>query len=460
MDELPSAVTVRASRCRNVVLIGLCAAAAIAYLQRLPLGVIEAEMRKELGLTTRESAWVMSTSFFLAYALFQVPAGWIGQLWGSRRTLAVFAAMCAALHGSCFFLYSAGALLAVRAIMGICQAALFPCTTATIKDWFPSSKWGVSNGLLTAFQQLGGAAGMLLAGILAADFGWRFPFLAFTLPGLVWAVWFWIWFRDRPEDHRGVNAAELEYIRGGSTVAQTTTSNAAKIGVPWKKILANWTVFWICVQQYFRGAGYIFYSSWFASYLKATRNVDLKEAGWLTSFPLWANALGCVAGGGLSDWLLQRTGSRRISRQILAFVSQLACASLALAAYFIEDVRLATLTISLGSFCAAAGGPIAYAVTIDLGGRHVRPLFGLMNMCGNLGSFSFPLIIAMVIGDDPKPADWGPVLPIFAGVYVLAGIAWLGFNADRPLAFAASGVGNLENNSANDKLPPTQSKVD
>jgi MFS family permease len=151
---------------------------------------------------------------------------------------------------------------------------------------------------------------------------------------------------------------------------------------------------------------------------------------------------------------LFRTGSRRIARQGLAVVSQLACAVLVLIAYPVHDATTAVLIISLGSFCAAAGGPIAYAVSIDMGRQYVRPVFSLMNMWGNLGSWAFPACIALIIGAHPKPADWDPVLPVFAGIYVLAGLAWLGFNPDRPI-LPEPGTGFSEP-APNGKLPDSE----
>jgi ACS family glucarate transporter-like MFS transporter len=419
------------------VLFWLCLASVIAYTQRNTLGVIEKEMREKLGWTTGDSAKVMATGFFLTYALGQVPAGWLGHVWGSRRALALFSAICSVASGMCGSASRLEAFVALQGIMGLNQAGLFPCTTGTIKSWFPWSHWGVANGLITASQQVGGAGGMIIAGLVASSLGWRSTFFVFAVPGLLWAVWFYYWFRDLPEEHPSVNAGELALLGGPheTTAANTPASpeSSRDEKIPWGALLVSPALVWICAQQVFRGAGYIFYSTWFPTYLQDGFGVDLKTAGWLTSLPLWANAVGCVAGGGFSDWLLDRTGSRRISRQGVAVVSQLACAVLALVAMRFTDVTPFVFLMSFGSFCAAAGGPVAYAITIDMGGRHVRPVFSLMNMWGNLGSLSFPQIVAWLVGPNPKPADWAPVLPVFAAIYTVAGLCWLGFNPDRPI---------------------------
>src|SRR5262249_24695165 len=99
----------------------------------------------------------------------------------------------------------------------------------------------------------------------------------------------------------------------------------------------------------------------------------------------------------------------------------------------LTDVTLFVTLMTAGSLCAAAGGPLAYAITIDMGGRHVRPVFSLMNMWGDLGALAFPQVVAWLVGPTANPGDWAPVLRLFAAVYLIAGLCWLGFNPDRPI---------------------------
>jgi ACS family glucarate transporter-like MFS transporter len=425
--------TTAPTRVRYVVLFWLCLASVIAYTQRNTLGVIEKDMREDLGWTTDESAKVMTTGFFITYALCQVPAGWFGHAWGSRRALSLFSAVCSMATGMCGGAGQLASFVVLRGVMGINQAGLFPCTTGTVKNWFPGSRWGFANGFITASQQVGAAGGAMIAGFVATYMGWRATFAVFAVPGLLWAVWFYFWFRDQPEDHRSVNAGELALLCRPAEAALKSAVEEDHEPIPWRALIFSPPLIWICVQQFFRGSGYIFFSSWFTTYLRDRFGVNLATAGWLTSLPLWANGIGCVVGGAFSDWLLHKTGSRRISRQGVAVVSQLICAALAAIAYPITDVTLFVAVMSIGSLCAASGGPLAYAICIDMGGKHVRPVFSLMNMWGNLGSLSFPIVVTWIVGKSPRPEDWVPVLPLFALIYLVAGLCWLGFNPDRPI---------------------------
>lgn len=143
----------------------------------------------------------------------------------------------------------------------------------------------------------------------------------------------------------------------------------------------------ICGQQFFRAAGYVFYQTWFPTYLKETRGVEMSQLGYLSSLPPLAFVLAGPLGGVLTDWIQARTGSRRLSRQALACVCMLACASFFLAAYFTGPAIPAVLLITTGALCSSLGSPPGNLLTIDLSGRHVATIYSTMNMAGNAGTF-------------------------------------------------------------------------
>ena len=118
---------------RYAVLAALCAAAMISYISRNALSVAEDRVREELELSLLEMGWVMS-AFFITYALFQIPGGWLARVWGSRRALAVFAcvwSVSTALMGVAAGFWS---LFLTRLVMGMAQAGLFPGSAISIRQ--------------------------------------------------------------------------------------------------------------------------------------------------------------------------------------------------------------------------------------------------------------------------------------------------------------------------------------
>jgi nitrate/nitrite transporter NarK len=239
------------------------------------------------------------------------------------------------------------------------------------------------------------------------------------VPGALWAWWFGRWFRDSPADHPAVGEQELRAIAVG---AERHHTGGPREPTPWRAMLSSGSLWLINVQQFCRSAGYVFFITWFTTYLRETRGISIESAGALTSLPLCAVVAGSPMGGIVSDWLLHRTGSRRIGRNLVAGVSMLACAGLIASSYWIDDALPAALLISAGSLCAAMGGPVAYAITIDMGGRHVATVFSVMNMSGNVGAAVFPFVAGWIVA---TTGAWDLVLFTFAGVYVVAAICWL-----------------------------------
>ena len=413
------------TRVRYLVLVSLCLAAALAYIPRNCIGVAEGDIRASLGLSKEEMSVVMS-SFFITYALLQIPSGWLAHIWGTRRALTLFAAAWSVASGLTA-LAGLPLLLLARLGMGGAQAGLFTCSTGSIARWLPARRRALASGLLGSFMQIGAVVAVVLTGLLLEPLGWRWLFVLYAVPGLAWAAWFFLWFRDRPEDHPSVNAAEQALIRGSRPAAPDPEGPERPEPTPWRTLFTSRAMLCICGQQFFRAAGYMFFTSWFTTFLKETRHISTAEAGFLTGLPIGAYMLGSAAGGLVSDWVLARTGSRRLSRQGVSVVSQLGCALLIVCAYFIHDPWLAVLVIAAGSLCSAFAGPAAYTITIDMGGKHVAPVFSTMNMAGNIGAAVFPFLVPPLVA---VTGSWDLVLFLFAGIYVAAALCWMPFNAE------------------------------
>ncbi len=378
----------RPTNVRYLVLAALSLVAAIAYLQRQLIAVVADPLQLDLQLTKTQMGWLMS-GFFVGYAVFQIPAGALADRWGTRRSLSLFALLWSVAAGAMALAGSFVTAVVLWFVAGAAQAGVFPCAASSICKWLPISRRAFASGALASCMSLGGALSAYLAGELSSELDWRELFVAFALPGLAWAAAFFWWFRDSPAQHDATNAAERRLIAAESDEPLAAGTSETPVSLPWITMLSSRSMWAICGQQFFRAAAYIFFATWFPTYLRESRGLSIAEAGALTSLPLVAVVVGSPLGGIVSDWLLVRTGSRRISRCVLSAASMWLCSGLILAAWFVADARLAVLVISAGSFCAAFGGVSAYTITMDMGGRHVATVFSVMNMCGNVGAALF-----------------------------------------------------------------------
>ena len=405
-----SAPTVRPSHARYWMLASFCLAAVIAYMQRNAIALPAKQIQSDLNLSGWAMGWLMS-GYYWTYALSQLPAGWLGQRYGTLWILPLgmgcssFCILTMAFAGN-------GETLAFSWLLaGSLMAGIFPCCVQSFVRWFSPQERAFPSGALSSAMSVGAAISMALSGWLLTELadsewsGWRVTFGLYAVLGLIWAASFPWWFREHPP-------------AGETYLVESPANNTRNVNQPdW------WTdsrTLLIFLQQFLRAAGYVFYSTWFPTYLKATRHVSEWEAGLLASLPL----IGVVIGGAVGGWSIDRidrwSNNRRISWQLVGVLSHLICGLLMFVAAPIENAVLAVSVISLGSLTFALGSACGYAITMDLGGKRVATLFGTMNMCGNIGAALCPVVIGFL---EPY-IGWHAVLFLFGGLYLAVALCW------------------------------------
>ena len=415
---LSRSTEVPATRVRYQVLGLLTLAAAISYLTRNAVGVAESTIREDLGLSLRQSGWFMGM-FFWSYALLQVPGGWIAHQRGTRLAMTLFAVGWSVASLSIGLAPGLWLLLVAQLIMGAAQAGIFPASCYSIAHWIPLARRTFACGVLAMGMQLGAIAAGLITGPLMDMMRWRMVFVLYAVPGVVWVMTFLLRFRDDPSTDPKVNDSERTLLMADRSAP--VRQSGQSVPTPWLAIARSKAVWFLCGQQICRGAGYMFFASWFPTFLQETRGVSVKDSGYLQALVFAGTMTGSLCGGLLTDWIWRRTGSLRISRSGVGTVFLSACAALILTAWFVESMLLAVTLLSLGAFFAALAGPCAFSATIDIGGDHVPQVFGLMNMMGNFAAAACPILVAELF---EWTANWNLVLLVFAGTYLLGAVCW------------------------------------
>src|SRR5438552_14015230 len=86
MNDRADLLTVRPTRVRYGVLAWFCSLSMITYIDRVCIMQVQDDMQYDLRLSDDQFKWVFM-AFGLAYALFEVPTGWLGDLLGPRKVL-------------------------------------------------------------------------------------------------------------------------------------------------------------------------------------------------------------------------------------------------------------------------------------------------------------------------------------------------------------------------------------
>jgi MFS family permease len=399
---------------RRRVLGFLCAAAVIAYVQRLGFNVAEGAIRADLDLDKEQLGQVMA-AWSLGYALLQLPSGWLADRFGSRRVLGGLALLWSLLTGMIALAWDYDSLLGLWFCMGLAQAGIFPCSAKSIGEWFDDSRRASASGLLGSSMALGSAIAPALTGVLVLSYSWPPVFVAYAALGVLWALAYLAVVPDAP-------------TRPGDT--QPLKQIPRWTGRNWLTLVTSVPMLLICGQQCFRACGMAFFYTWFATFLRETRGVDLALSGLMTGIVGLGAMVGGISGGFFSDWLLRRTGNRRLSRQGIAVVGLSLCSVLVLVSGSIDDRYVALAVLTLGAFAASFGGVSGYTVTIEFGGKRVATIFAIMNMCGNIGAAVFPLVVGSLI---TTTGNWDLVLYLFAGILAIDAFLWVLLNPRRPL---------------------------
>jgi MFS family permease len=373
-----------------------CALSMITYLDRVAIASAAGEIVHALGLQSVADLKGAFTAFALAYALCEVPTGWLGDVFGPRRAL-----LRIVLWWSAFTVLTAavglrlgpvtlglGFLIGVRLLFGAGEAGAFPNLTRALHNWLPLEERGRGQGLVWFFGKLMGGLTPFLWTLLVvgtavspALIGWRAAFCAFGAIGLAWCVGFVRWFRDQPEEHPRVNAAELALIRRNNAA-----EHASHGRVPWMRIVTSGNFLTLCLMYAAQAYGWYFNITYLPQFLE--RQYGLPNSSLLGALykggPLWMGALGSLLGGMITDAIVRRTGDRRRARRICGWLGHSVCVACFLVCPFAPNAFVFFVAVSLAAFATDLTVPSAWATCQDIGGRYAAIVGAFMNTCAGL----------------------------------------------------------------------------
>ncbi len=417
--------------------------AMLLYLDRYALSPVTSTLLNELHVSKEKLGRGVFFSFFFAYAILQVPAGWLSDTLGARRMLALYVAVWSLATISMGLVNGLAAIFFVRFLLGISQAGAYPTAASVIKRWFPYG----ARGRASSAVSMGGRAGGLLAfamtpsllllvgALIGWETGrWRLVFAAYGALGLVWVCVFTWLYRDSPGEHPWCNAEEVALIAPALRMRGVPLRHA----LPPLSILTSREVLLMCVIGFCVDVGWVFLVSWLPQYLIETYRDQLKGvitaithrpyqtgdeevvAGAMTALTGLAGMIGTLLGGLATDRFVVRFGSIW-GRRLPGVIGGVLVAAIYLVAPQLTNVWLfvgAMAAISLSiDFCLGA----MWATYQDIGGRHVASVLGVGNMCASFGAAGFTWY-AGSLADEKK---WNMVLALAAIAMIVAAISWL-----------------------------------
>ena len=403
----------------------------VSYVCRVSLTVVGEPIMRQFHLSIVQLGWIF-TSFLFTYTAFNTPSGAWTDRFGPRRVLTA-AGLCWAGLGLLTAYLPGGVLLpaswtlatfvVLRLALGVVEAPTYTGAAKTIADWLPDSERGLANALVMSGAFLGSAITAPAISLLMVRVGWR---NAVSLSSLIVfplvTVW-WLYARDHPREHRGVNAAESAIISGRN--GQATNESAATAG--WRMLLSSgqaWRLSAIYACQTYLGYLVIW---WCYIYLVEVRHLSLVRGGFAAAAPFLLSIFTTPLAGYLSDACTTRLGPAR-GRRLVPMIALAAAGILAFACVRARSGRRAIILLSIG---AALGwmceGP-TWAAIVEVASPIAGTAGGFLNTGGNIGGALAALATPWIAREFGWNAAFGT-----ASVLAFVGSAlWIGFDPGRP----------------------------
>lgn len=460
--DLTSPAVEAPTRVRYGVLGFVCSLSMITYLDRVCMSNANPFIQKELGLQSEADLKWFFWAFSISYALFEVPTGWLGDVFGPRRTIiriVLWWSLFTVLTGLVGFTVLGitigfGALILIRFLFGLGEAGAYPNLTRALHNWIPYGDRASAQGAMWMSGRLIGGLTPLLWWLIVEelDLGWRGAFYLFGVIGVLWCVAFAYWFRNHPEEKPEVNEAERALIRG-----DRHDTEAGHAHVPWGRLLTSGNLWMLCLMYFCAAYGWYFNITLLPSFLENQYEVSPKSAlgAVYKGGPLWVGAITCLLGGWLSDRFIRRTGNRKWGRRLFGVVGHGLCGVCYLGCLVAPTAFTFFLAISLAAFWNDLTMGSAWAVCQDIGKRYSAIVAGCMNTIGNLGGAVTILVTGYILDYTlaaraaaqgvavsalSAPEKAAGLLPgyqinfvIFAAVYFLAVLFWLRVDATKPI---------------------------
>jgi sugar phosphate permease len=229
----------RTSRGRWYILVLISLMYLITYLDRVNISTVAPVISKEFGFD-KVTMGVIFSAFVWAYALFQVPGGWLGDRFGARNVLTIIVAYWSVMTAATAAAAGATSFMIVRFLFGIGEAGAFPGATRAMQLWYPRQERGFVQGITHSASRLGAAIAPPIVVLIMTTLGWQSVFYICGAVGIVWSLIWYFAYRNFPEEHALVNRAELAHIRGVDEKGNVNPADIAmQASVPWATLLRS-----------------------------------------------------------------------------------------------------------------------------------------------------------------------------------------------------------------------------
>lgn len=388
----------------------------INYMDRSNISIAAFALSEELELDSVQMGLIFS-AFAWTYAALQVPGGILVDVIAPRILYAMILSLWSVATFLQGFTNSFAGLLGFRASIGVFEAPSYPANNKIVTSWFPEKERASAIAVYTSGQYIGLAfLTPTLVGI-QSYLGWRGLFIVSGVVGIIWAVIWYLFYRD-PRSHKKVSKEELEYIAQGGGLIEQESKTTTKIKFNWsdfKQAFIHRKLWGVYLGQFCLGSLFIFFLTWFPTYLVKYRGLDFIKSGFLASIPFLAAFVGVLLSGFTSDYLVRKGFSNEIARKTPVLCGMLLSVSI-IGANYTDSTFLVILFMAIAFF----GNGFAAITWVFVSTMAPKELIGLIggvfNFIGGLSAVVVPVVIGFLV----EEGNFEPAL-FFIGLLALLG---------------------------------------
>ncbi len=423
----------RPSNVRHWILTATTLAAFLMYLDRICMAAImnSETFKADIPLSLKADGWIKG-AFFAAYAIGQLPAGFLAVRFGARPLMSAYIVVWSAFTLLTGFATNATNLLLARVGCGIAEAGAYPISSGLLARWSEWGKRGFTSGVVSLGGRVGGAiAPWLTVTVIAGMGSWRWAGWIYGAAGLVFAAFFWKVFRETPETHPKANDAERALLQEGRPLeAQKEAATEKHYAFPWRLALTHRSLWMNSGAQFFTNLGWAFLAVSLSKYLIEVKGVEHSRAETMNTLALSFGIVGLILGGFFTDVCMRRWGVK-LGRIIPLAGSRFAAAAFFVIAIFLDNPWALLFAFGMAAFSTDSGLPALWAGLQEMCGKHTPPLFGWANMWGNMGAAVGIWVLPWVIESLDHNGDWQEGLIFCAVAFVISGLFCFGFDASQ-----------------------------
>ncbi|WP_049720991.1 MFS transporter [Gilvimarinus polysaccharolyticus] len=386
------AVSPKRLRAKASVLTLIFISVVINYMDRTNISVAASAISEDLELS-RVQIGILFSAFAWTYSIMQIPGGMVVDI-VRVRVLYPFILIAWSLATLVQGLVSSlVAMVGCRMAIGVFEAPSYPANNKIVTQWFPPEERASAIAVYTSGQFIGLAFLMPVLAMIQEYFSWRGLFIISGLIGIVWAVIWYLLYREPDEATDSEDAPQIPDV--------------IQAKVSWRNLgiaFSSRKLWGVYIGQFCLGGTLIFFLTWFPTYLEEDRGLTSLNSGFLASVPFIAAFFGVLLSGFFSDFLVRRGVSNEIARKT-PIILGLFLSSTVIAANYVDSTFWVTVCLSI-TFFGNGLASINWVFVSLLSPKHMVGLVGgCFNFIGGLSAVTVPIAIGYLTeGGDFRPA--------------------------------------------------------